>query len=63
MKVLVPPTECDCSISSGPFLENDDYTERNLSPFETYSIGHKQAKKKGKTLNGDYLTSFMNAPL
>ena len=51
MKVLVPPTECECSISSGPFLENDDVTKRKLSPFETYSIGHKRAKKKGKAPN------------
>ena len=55
MNVLVPPTGSECSFSSGPFLENDDVTKRKLSANETYSIGYKRAKKKGKRPNGDYL--------
>ena len=48
--------------SSGPFLENDDVTKRKPSTVETYSIGHKRAKKKGKGPNGDYLIKKLCAP-
>ena len=57
MKLKVPPTQCEYFISSGLFSENDDVTKsqrKSLIYFGTYSIGHKQAKKKGKTPNGDY---------
>ena len=50
MKVLVPPTECECSFSSGTFSKNNDVTMRKLFNLVTYSTGWKRAKKKGKHL-------------
>ena len=51
------------------FFENDDVTKRKLSLLETYSSGHKRAKKKGKlidyflrikkkSLHGSFWTGF-----
>ena len=57
MKVLVPPTECECSFSSGTFSKNNDVTMRKLYYLVTYSTGRKPAKKKVKTPNGDYSNS------
>ena len=50
MKVIVPPTVCELSISTGTFFENYDVINREALYVRTYSTVRKQTKRKEKHL-------------
>ena len=50
MKVLDPPTECECSFSSGSFPMNDDVTLRKHTTQQHTPLDINEQKRKGKHL-------------
>ena len=49
MKVLVPPTECEVSFSSGIISENYDATKRKLLSVEHTPLYKNDLKKRENT--------------